>query len=140
MATPYSQDLRDRVLAAYDRGMPTQRIAEVFAVSKAWARRLKQRRRETGEIGPRPSGGARVIKIDLARLAELVQEQPDATARELRERLGVACAESAIYMALKRLGLSFKKRRSALRSRTARMSRIAVPRGSPIRRAWIRAG
>ncbi len=28
MATPYSQDLRDRVLRAYDRGMKTKRIAE----------------------------------------------------------------------------------------------------------------
>ena len=63
MARAYSQDLRDRVLAAYGRGMRTQQIAEVFGVSKAWARRLKQRRRETGETGPRPSGGARVVKI-----------------------------------------------------------------------------
>jgi transposase len=139
MATPYSQDLRDRVLAAYDRGMPTQQIAELFAVSKAWARRIKQRRRETGETAPRPMGGATVLKIDPVRLAELVHQQPDATARELRERLGVQCAESGIYMALKRLGLSFKKRRSAPRSRTVPMSPIAVPPGSPIRRAWARS-
>ena len=119
MASPYSQDLRERVLAAYDRGMPTKRIAEVFAVSRAWARRLKQRRRETGETAPRPMGGATVIKIDMARLAELVRAQPDATLRELRERLGGVCGEPAICMALKRLGLSFKKRRSTRRSRTA---------------------
>ena len=133
MARAYSQDLRDRVLAAYDRGEPTQEIAERFSVSKAWARRLKQRRRETGETTPRKSGGARVIKIDLRRLNELVREQPDATARELRERLGVACAESAIYMALKRLGLSFKKRRSTPRSRTGRMWRSAVNSGGQAR-------
>ena len=129
MATPYSQDLRDRVLAAYDRGLPTQRIAEFFAVSKAWARRLKQRRRETGETAPRPMGGATVIKIDMARLAALVKEQPDATLRELRDRLGVACTESAVCLALQRLGLSFKKSRSARRSRTVRMSRGRVGSG-----------
>ena len=129
MASPYSQDLRDRVLAAYDRGMPTKQIAEVFDVSRAWARRLKQRRRETGETSPRPMGGATVIKIDMARLAELVREQPDATLKELRERLGIVCAESAVCMALKRLGLSFKKRRSTRPSRTARMSRRAVRTG-----------
>lgn len=140
MAFAYSQDLRDRVLSAYDRGLPTKEIADLFEVSRAWARRLKQRRRETGETAPRKSGGARVIKIDTARLAELVKEQPDATARELRERLGIVCAESAIYMALARLGLSFKKRRCGPRSRTGRMSPIAVPRGSPIRRAWTRVG
>jgi len=136
----YSQDLRDRVLLACDRGMPTQQVADVFDVSPAWVRRLKQRRRESGETSPRPSGGARVRKIDMTRLAELVREQPDATAKELRQRLAIACAESAIYAALKRLGLSFKKRRSTPPSRTGRMSRIAVPRGSPIRAAWIRRG
>jgi transposase len=120
--------------------MPTKRVAEVFDVSPAWVRRLKQRRRETGETSPRPSGGARVRKIDMARLAELVKEQPDATARELREKLGVRCAESAVYGALKRLGLSFKKRRSAPPSRTGRMSRIDVPSGSPLLAAWIRVG
>ena len=136
----YSQDLRDRVLLACDRGMPTKEVSKVFDVSPAWVRGLKQRRRETGETSPRPSGGARVRKIDMDRLAELVKQQPDATAKELRERLGIACAETSIYAALKRLGLSFKKRRSMPRSRTGRMLRIAVPRGSPIKAAWIRRG
>lgn len=122
MGAAYSQDLRDRVLAAYDRGMRTQQIAEVFAVSKAWARRVKQRRREHGETSPRKMGGPGVIKVDRARLAELVAEHPDATGPELRELLGVACSDSAIYMALKGLNLSYKKRRSRRRSGTARTS------------------
>ena len=42
MAAPYSQDLRDRVLSAYDRGMKTGEIADVFGVSPAWARRIKR--------------------------------------------------------------------------------------------------
>ena len=119
MASPYSQDLRDRVLAAGDRGLKTKQIADVFEVSPAWVRRLKQRRRETGETGPRPMGGATLIKIDRALLAELVRQQPDATLEELRQRLGIQCAISAISMALKALGLSFKKRRCTRPSRTA---------------------
>ena len=69
MATPYSQDLRDRVLAADDRGMKTKQIAKVFCVSPAWVRRVKQRRRETGETGPRKMGSPGVRKIDRARLS-----------------------------------------------------------------------
>lgn len=129
MGAAYSQDLRDRVLAAYDRGMKTQEIAEVFAISKAWARRVKQRRREHGETSPRKMGGPGVIKVDRARLAELVAEHPDATGPELRELLGVECSDSAIYMALKELGLSYKKRRSTRRSRTVRTSRVAAACG-----------
>ena len=107
------------MLAAYDRGMKTKQVAEVFQVSPAWARRLKQRRRETGETTARPRGGATVIKIDLARLAQLVKQRPDATIKELHAMLGTDGSESAMCMALKRLGLSFKKRRSTRRSKTA---------------------
>ena len=122
MAKTYSQDLRDRVLAAYDRGMKTKQIAETFAVSRAWARRVKQCRRETGRTMALRRGGATIIKINMQRLAELVQEQPDATMLELRDRLGVDCTESAICLALKRLNLTFKKRRSMRPSKIVLMS------------------
>src|ERR1700674_4282788 len=88
MGAAYAQDLRDRVLLAYDRGMATGQIAEVFDVSPAWARRVKQRRRENGQTKPRPMGGVRLVKIDPVRLAQLVAEHPDATLKELREMLG----------------------------------------------------
>lgn len=122
MARPYSQDLRDRVLTAYERGVPTKQIAELFSVSPSWARRVRQRFRDGGERSPRPMGGPRVIKIDEAKLAELVAERPDATTRELHALLGVECCESAVGFALQRLGLSFKKRRSMRPSKTGRTS------------------
>ena len=120
MAAAYSQDLRDRVLSCYDRGMSTKRIADVLSVSPAWARRVKQQRRQTGRTSARPMGGARRIKIDRVRLAELVKTHPDATLKELRDMLGIVCAESAICMALQRLKFSFKKRRSTPPSRIVR--------------------
>ena len=131
MGAPYSQDLRDRVLAAYDRGMQTEEIARVFVVSPARARRVKQRRRESGETTPRPMGGATVIKIDRLRLAELVRARPDATLDELRRGLGVPVTLSAVCTALQKLGLSFKKSRSTRPSRTARMWRRGVRSGDP---------
>jgi len=112
MGAAYSQDLRDRVLAACDRGMPTKEVADVFAVSPAWLRRVKQRRREFGETSPRSSGGCTRFKIDRAWLAELVREHPDATLKELRAMLGVECAESGVHKALAELDDSYKKRRS----------------------------
>jgi len=132
MARAYPQELRDRVLGAYDRGMKTKQIAEVFAVCPAWARRIKQRRRETGETTPRPMGGATVVKIEMERLRELVVQQPDATIKELHQRLGIACSESAVVMALKRLGLSFKKRRCMPPSRIGPMLRQDAHSGEPI--------
>ncbi len=106
---PYPKELRERVLAACDAGEPTKVVAERFDVSRPWVRRLKQRRRETGETLPRPSGGRRFLKIDRGRLVELVSEQPDARLDELRDRLGVACSISAVCMALRKLGITLKK-------------------------------
>ena len=120
MGVAYDQDLRDRVLAAYDRGMKTKQIADLFEVSSSWVRRVKQRRRETGETTPRPRGGATVIKIDLDELAKLVNRRPDATIKELHALLQADCVQSAVGLALQRLGLSIKKRRSTLQSRIGR--------------------
>jgi len=129
MGAPYSQDLRDRVLAAYDRGVQTKQIAEMFAVSPSWARRVKQRRREHGETSPRKMGGPGPVKVDRARLAELVAEQPDATLAELRDRLGVGCSESAVCTNLKKMRLSLKKRRSMPPSRSGPTSPRSGPSG-----------
>ena len=132
MGAAYSQDLRDRVIAARDGGMRTKRVAELFQVSASWVRRVMQRRRDHGEQSPRPRGGATVIKIDLDQLRQLVNQQPDATAKQLHERLGIACSVSAVDMALRRMGLSFKKRRCMPPSRIGPMSRQDAPSGVPI--------
>jgi transposase len=132
MGAAYSQDLRDRIIAARDGGMRTKRVAEVFKVSASWVRRVMQRRREHGEQGPRPRGGATVIKIDLDQLRQLVQQQPDATARQLHGRLGIKCSVSAVDMALRRLGLSFKKRPCMPPSRIGLTLRHDARSGEPI--------
>lgn len=132
MGAAYSQDLRDRIIAARAGGMRTKRVAEVFKVSASWVRRVMQRRREYGQSSPRPRGGATVIKIDLDQLRQLVQQQPDATARQLHQRLGIACSVSAVDMALRRMGLSFKKRRCMPPSRIVPTWRLDADNGEPI--------
>jgi transposase len=129
MAVAYSQDLRDRVMAARDRGLKTKQVANLFGVSASWVRRVMQRRREHGETTPRPRGGVTVVKIDMARLRALVEQQPDATARQLHARLGIDCSVSAVDMALRRLGFTFKKRRCMRPSRIGPMSPNAAGNG-----------
>ncbi len=102
--TTYSLDLRKRVLADCDAGLKTQAVAAQYRVSPAWVRRLKQRRRETGEVAPRPRGGHRPRRVDRPRLIRLVRQQPDATLRELRDRLGIPCALSTLWTILNPLG------------------------------------
>ena len=118
----YSMDLRERVIAACDAGRQTKEVAKTFKVSPAWVRRLKQHRRERGDIIPRHGGGSRGRKIDRDRLAELVRQDPDATLVQLRDRLGVQVTPWSICKALRELKLTFKKSRSTPPSRTGRMS------------------
>jgi transposase len=108
-------------LADSDLGHSTSRVAKKYRVSPAWVRRLKQRRRETGEIAPRRSGGRRPRIIDRLRLRGLVEQQPDATLAELRARLGVKCSLAGLWKALDQLRLTFKKKRYGPRNRSARM-------------------
>lgn len=124
MGAPYSQDLRLRVLRAYDQGKKTRWIASSFGVSESWARRVKQRRREHNEIGPRPMGGARVTIVDRKQLAAVVEAHPDATLAEIRRHLGVCCALSTLSVALKAIGMTFKK--NAPRRRTGPSRRRAT--------------
>lgn len=122
----YSKDLRERVIEAYDAGRgSTRQLAVVFGVSSAWIRKLLWLRRETGTVaakvyrrGPRP----RLSDGQLARLAELVRQHPDATLCELRRRLRVNCSVVTIHRALVKLGLSYKKSRSVPASRSVRTS------------------
>jgi transposase len=118
----YSMDLRERVLADAEEGLGTTATAKKYKVSPAWVRRLKQHKRERGDIVPRNGGGSRGRKIDRDRLAELSKAQPDATLVELRDRLGVSVTPWAICKALRELKLTYKKSRSAPPSRTARTS------------------
>jgi len=50
---PYPTEMRKRILADCDAGMGTRAAALKYLVSASWVRRLKQRRRENGEISAR---------------------------------------------------------------------------------------
>jgi transposase len=129
----YSVDLRQRVLAACDGGLGTAEAAETFAVSEAWVRRIKQRRREAGELAPRVrgrTGPAPVLAAHLGRLAALAKAAPGLTPAEYRDRLGVAAAPVTVWRALRALGLTFKKKSSAPPSRAARRSPPGGPSGA----------
>lgn len=87
----YSLDLRERVVVACDEGVLTRpEIAETFGVSVSFVTKLLRRRRDSGSIAARPHTGGFAPALQgrtLHALAALVEEQPDATLAELRDRL-----------------------------------------------------
>jgi transposase len=112
--TPYSQDLRQRVLDTVRRGEGSLRqIARRFLVSVSFVTRLLRTHRDTGSLEPKPHGGGNPAVLtpeDLERLRELIRRQPDATLEECRQRLGASCSTMTIARALSRLGLPRQKK------------------------------
>src|SRR5260370_32800309 len=112
--TPYSQDLRQRIVDRIQRGDGTIRqVAERFLVSFSFVTRLLQLYRSAGSVEPRPHGGGNppvLTPEDLPRLRELIRQRPDATLEECRTHLGVSCSLMTLSRALSQLGLPRKKK------------------------------
>jgi transposase len=108
----YSMDLRQRVLEDADAGLETREIALKYRVSASWIRRLKQRRREHGEIAPRaPRNRVQPKWLPYSdQIEQLVAAKPDITLRELRDALGQPVSVQTLSRALRRLQLTFKKK------------------------------
>src|SRR2546421_11593767 len=106
--TPYSQDLRQRVLDTVRRREGSLRqIARRFLVSVSFVTRLLRAHRDTGSLEPKPHGGGNPAVLtpgDLERLRELIPQPPDATLEEWRQRLGVPGSTHTDSRALRPLG------------------------------------
>jgi transposase len=112
----YSKDLRLKVLAAVDRGMPRAELAKTFGVSVSTIKPYLKLRRQTGEVRPKPIPGPPAPKRAILEevLPAQVKLNPDLTLEEHRELLeetrGVEVSTATVSRTLKRLGLPLKKR------------------------------
>ena len=121
----YSNDLRIRIVQAYENGESSQRqLARRFSVSLSFVQELLKRYYETGSIKPKPHGGGYPAKINQQALNVLIwlkQQWPDATVEETHQRLeqdcGVKVSPATVFRALKKLGLTRKKSFSSLGKR-----------------------
>ena len=135
MGKPYSHDLRERVIAAVDSGTGAYAAAPVFRVSVSYIYKALIRRRTTGEVTARPSGGGRKPKLaphdDAVRTR--VAAEPDITLAELQAWLlaerKVKVSIGCLWNRLKVLNLPLKKSHSELPSRIGRMSPPHVKNG-----------
>ena len=122
----YSNDLRRKVVSAYERGHHSQReIGELFGISPATVRNFVRRKRERGSPDQLPRGGGAAARIDDAarhELRQLMASSPDSTLEEARQhlarRVGVRVGLSAVCRALSKMGLRRKKSRSTPPSAT----------------------
>jgi transposase len=115
MGKPYSDDLRERVVAAIESGDTREEVAELYNMALSTVGGFIKRKRETGSVSPDKFGGYKTFSLephtDLVK--ELVAEQPDRTLAELRDCLAkeqVTVSQSAISRFLHHIDLTFKKK------------------------------
>lgn len=115
----YSLDLRERVVAAYEKGEQTiAEIAAQFSVGQTFLKKMRRQKRETGKLERLPPrAGAKKVLSDKHRrfLAKQIKEQPDATLGELQDglqsRQKVLVSAATVSRELRQLGLPRKKNR-----------------------------
>ena len=112
MPQPYWDDLRCKLLEAYEAGTGTLRVlAQQFRVSFGYSKKIRRPQLQTGQQErPQASHPGPVSRLNEAvrgRLRSWLQEQPDLTESELRERLqtmGVSVCKSRVGQVLREMG------------------------------------
>ena len=123
---PYSLDLRQKIVDAYNKGDISQRkLAKKFGVALSFVSKLLLQYQRSGTLGPKVRTEQTPIKLSpeqLEVLQQLVEAQPDATLAELQKQLqekaSVSIGPSTIDRMLRfHLDLTFKKKVSTPRRR-----------------------
>jgi transposase len=136
----YSQDLRDRVLAADD--LSSRQAAARFQVSISYVIKARQRRARTGLVTPRPGKPCQARK--LVHLHEALRARvaaaEDATLAEHREWLaetyGTVAGLTTVWKTLRQLGLTLKKSPFAPPNRNGPMSPKPAAFGKNCKPKW----
>ena len=116
MGKPYSQDLRERVVAALESGMSTAQATARFSIEKATAGTWGRLKRSQGDVRPAKQGKPKgsVLDVHEAFILGVLRDKPDTTLEEMVDRLaaerGVRVVWTAVWKFLDRRGQTHKKR------------------------------
>lgn len=139
-----SLDLRVRILASYDQKEGTrEEIAHRYKVSVGMVKKLIQRRRHTGDIGPRYHRCGRKpgrVAAQRQTFRQLLGRKPDMTLEELRRATALNCTLPAIHYVLEKMGLTYKKRHSVPANKTDPTLPGRVGNGAGSKRRSTRPG
>ena len=113
MTRPYSNDLRERVVGAVNGGETCRTVAARFGVAVSSVVKWSKRQRETGSVAPAKMGGYRRRVLEPYRdfIVDCIGQTPHLTLHGLKDELaarGVVVSHNAVWLFLRREGLSFK--------------------------------
>ena len=119
-----SKDLREAAVRYHLlEGHTVVETAKTFGVGKTSIVNWVKKYRETGDLSDKPIKRG-FKKIDPEKLKSYVKERPDAIQKEIAKEFN--CAQSAIWKALKRNGITRKKRLLHTKNKTSKKLRNIV--------------
>lgn len=110
-----SVELREAAVKYKLKGHSLRETAEVFGVSKSAAGKWVKKYKETGDLSDKPLNRP-FKKIDPEKLKAHIKEHPDDTQKETAKKFG--CCIQAVSKAMKRLGITRKKRQTTTKNKT----------------------
>ncbi len=118
---PFTEDFRQRIVAAYEAGgVSLAAVGRRFSVSGKVVGKFVRQKRSLGtlasqvhRLGRKPAVSAKKQQ----QLREHLEQYPDATVLERREALGLKCSEKTLWQTLRKMGWRSKKSRRVLPSR-----------------------
>ena len=114
MVKAYSNDLRQRCVDAMACGEPASKVALRFGVSKSSVIKWHQRFKATGSVSPSQMGPKQGSCLEPYRdfILDQIQHTSHLSVRRLAELLkdkDIDVSHNAVWLFLRREGLSFKK-------------------------------
>ena len=121
----YSEDLRQRVVSAVERGMSKAQAARTFSVSLSSVKRYVNKAKRGESLAPekRPGSAPKLDEKATRLLAADLEERPYLTLQErcdyIEAMTGLAVSRSTMCRAIARIGSTRKKGDELLRSATS---------------------
>jgi transposase len=113
--SPYSKDLRQKVITYIEKGNSQKSASEVFSIHRNTINRWWLRYKESGIILAKPRHGLK-SKLDLKDLALFVDNNSDCRLTDIGKKFNITTAWAS--MLLKKMGYSYKKKRLPIWKRT----------------------
>lgn len=109
--SPYSLDLREKVIKYIESGKSQQSATRVFGLNSSTVNRWWLRYKREGNYLPRKRAG-RAARVNLPSVEDYIKKNPNFNCADMGKYFGMT-AVGALYW-LKKLGYSYKKKTSPM--------------------------
>ena len=106
-------EARELLVKGYEKSGDAGAIAQAYSVSERTVYRLAQQKRETGSVALRTSQRGRkpaLTEENKQDIRQCVEERPDITINEIREKLDLTASYSTVERAIQAMGYTLKKK------------------------------